>query len=332
MNMKFRRAIAAILCLTLCVQGLAQAEDIDKALVTLADKLAASTKEQGKKKVAVLDFTDLQGESTELGRYIAEQLTANLVMSKRDFSVLDRANLKSILAEHKLTAKGLIDPENAKKLGMFAGVDALILGTMVHKKENISLTAKVITTDTAEIVGAARAEFTVDETVKQLESAPNLAKDATVSEPSSPTSITRPFGDLQAKASVILLPGDNIYGYATMALTIFNTSDSKTYGVALEPDFYNKLNLSNSRGDEFKVTEVHGIETAFQGGNGMFMGQVSDVPPKSSIIITAKSQMRWNGRPGEYRPYRLQTVVIFGIESQGRHPELKKYNLVQDVN
>jgi len=42
-------------------------------------------------------------------------------MSKRDFSVLDRANLNSILAEHKLTAKGLVDPENAKKLGMFSG-------------------------------------------------------------------------------------------------------------------------------------------------------------------------------------------------------------------
>jgi len=70
----------------------------------------------GKKKVTVLDFTDLQGGASELGKYIAEQLTVNLVMGKREFSVLDRANLKSILAEHKLTSTGLVDPENAKKL------------------------------------------------------------------------------------------------------------------------------------------------------------------------------------------------------------------------
>jgi len=37
-----------------------------------------------------------------------------------------------------------------------------------------------------------------------------------------------------------------------MTLVISNTSESKTYGVALEPDFYNKFNLMNSRGDEFK--------------------------------------------------------------------------------
>jgi len=52
----------------------------------------------------------------------------------------------------------------------------------------VSLTAKIITTDTAEVVGAARAEFTVDETVQQLESKPNTAKEApNVSEPQSPT-------------------------------------------------------------------------------------------------------------------------------------------------
>ena len=59
-------------------------------------------------------------------------MTVNFVMGKRDFSVLDRADLKKILAEHKLTALGLVDPDNAKKLGQFAGVDALIMGNMVQ--------------------------------------------------------------------------------------------------------------------------------------------------------------------------------------------------------
>lgn len=90
------------------------------------------------------------------------------VIGQHDFSVLDRANLKNILDEHKLTATGLVDPDNAKKLGQFAGVDALILGTMILKPQGISLTAKVVTTDTAEIVGAARTQFRNDDNVKQL--------------------------------------------------------------------------------------------------------------------------------------------------------------------
>ena len=91
----------------------------------MAHKLAASIKESGKKKVTVLDFTSLEGGSTELGKYVAEELTVNLVMEKREFSVLDRANLKTILAEHKLTAEGLINPENAKKLGQFPALTRL---------------------------------------------------------------------------------------------------------------------------------------------------------------------------------------------------------------
>src|SRR5258708_26166430 len=102
--MKPSRTITVILCVLSCSYALAQTQDIDKELSTLAEKLAPSITEHGKKKIAVIDFTDLQGVSSELGKYIAEQLTVNLVMGKRDFSVLDRANLKSILAEHKLTA------------------------------------------------------------------------------------------------------------------------------------------------------------------------------------------------------------------------------------
>ncbi|MEI9961037.1 MAG: FlgO family outer membrane protein [Limisphaerales bacterium] len=165
-SMNTHRILAAILSIAMCCHALAQ--DMDTELYNLTEKLAAQIKEHGNKKITVLDFTDLEGRSNELGKYIAEQLTVDFVMAKRDFSVLDRANLKKILAEHKLTATGLIDPENAKKLGMFAGVDALVLGTIIPKGTNISLTAKIITTETAEIVGAAKAVFKVDETVQHL--------------------------------------------------------------------------------------------------------------------------------------------------------------------
>ena len=67
------RAITVILCLLLCGHALAQSQDIDTELAKLSDKLATQIKDQGKKKVAVLDFTDLQGGSSELGKYSAEQ-------------------------------------------------------------------------------------------------------------------------------------------------------------------------------------------------------------------------------------------------------------------
>jgi len=152
--------------------SLARAQDMDTELTKLTENLATKMAAHGCKKVTVLDFTDLQGGSSELGKYIAEQLSVDFVMTNRDFSVLDRANLKSILAEHKLTATGLVDPENAKQLGKFAGVDALIIGNIIPKNQNINLTVKIITTETAEIVGGAKAEFKIDDIVRQFMSRP----------------------------------------------------------------------------------------------------------------------------------------------------------------
>lgn len=333
--MTLPRIVVAILGLWLCTPARAQIKEMDKELAEVATKLATLTKENGKKKVAVLDFTDLQGASSELGKYVAEELTVNLVMVKKDFAVLDRANLKKILAEHKLTATGLIEPENARKLGQFAGVDALILGTLTPKNQTINLTAKIITTDTAEIVGATKGEFKSDETVQKLLGQPAQTEDAAEPKPAgsaSPPPAPKPFGDLKASVeSVKLLPGDRVYGFARLTLIITNTSTTKTYGVGLHPNFYNNFNLSNSRGDEFKATEVSGVETAYDNGGGEFMGAVTDIPPKTAITIVSKSQVRWTGKPGEYRPYRLQTTVVFGEEDQGRHPDLRKYNLVLDI-
>src|SRR5437899_296918 len=51
----------------------------------------------GKKTVAVVDFTDLQGNVTELGRYLAEEFSTALVEEPRSFDVIDRIHLKVIL-------------------------------------------------------------------------------------------------------------------------------------------------------------------------------------------------------------------------------------------
>ena len=45
---------------------------------------------------------------------------------------------------------------------MFSGVDALILGTIIPRGQNVAITAKIIATDTAEIVGGAKTEFKAD--------------------------------------------------------------------------------------------------------------------------------------------------------------------------
>lgn len=130
--------------------------DFDRALETLVKDSVSATMASKKQKVAVLEFTDLNGQPSLFGKFLAEQISIGLVLSREQFTVVDRANLKSILSEHKLTEDGLIQPENAKKLGEFSGVDALLIGSATPTPSGYLVTVKVISTDKAEICGAAK--------------------------------------------------------------------------------------------------------------------------------------------------------------------------------
>jgi TolB-like protein len=267
--MKPHRFLAIAMCTLLCGHAVAQTQDIDKELSDLADRLAAPIKDSGKKKVTVIDFTDLQGGSSELGKYIADQLTVDLVMAKRDFAVLDRENLKSILAEHKLTAKGLVDPDNAKKLGQFAGVDAIILGSIVPRSNSVSLTARIITTDTAEIVGAAKAAFKMDDNVRQLLANATTeagGSDSLDSSGKEPASVVKKFGDLRVDLSPLRISNNNDYNapefLATMALA--NQNPKKSIWVGLHRDDFSRVfaSLTPQDGTQYKVlvSSVAGIQ------------------------------------------------------------------------
>jgi curli biogenesis system outer membrane secretion channel CsgG len=283
------RIIIALLCFVL--GGRALAQDIDTELANLTEKLATQITDQGKKKIAVIDFTDLQGGTSELGKYIAEQMNVDFVLNKRSFSVLDRANLKSILDEHKLTASGLVDPDNAKKLGQFAGVDALIMGTIVPKGQNISITAKIVTTDTAEIIGAGRAQFSQDTNVQQLASqqsatpssgggASSLDKDA--------AKVTKKLGDLSVGLqSLQLVNGGRQY---VLTMTLANISAKKSIWVAMSGGMVGHAHqtVTDPNGYEFVNADrdVTGVASTFFQYPANAFTQATEIKPGDSTEVT----------------------------------------------
>src|SRR5207245_184740 len=112
------RAVVRILgslltSLLLSQPALAYEQEVKQLSAQMAEVIAKS----GKKSVAVVDFTDLQGNVTELGRFLAEEVSVALAMAAKDFQVIDRTNLKTVLQEHKLASTGIIDPQTARKVG-----------------------------------------------------------------------------------------------------------------------------------------------------------------------------------------------------------------------
>jgi Curli production assembly/transport component CsgG len=249
MSMRNPLRFVMVLLLAAALQPLpASAQNLDTELAALAEALAKQIKEAGLKKISVVDFSDLQGNYNELGRFIAENLTVNMVAHRKDFSMVDRANLKRILEENKLSMAGLVDPANAKKLAEISGVDALIIGNVTPLKTDVSITAKITSTATVEIVGAGRGSIRRGEEIDQLldRGIANTADNTGSSGPSgssvssrkefSASATTQKFRDFEVQLlSFKILP--NGVGFA--ALQVNNTS-KQTIGLA--------GNLYNDRG------------------------------------------------------------------------------------
>src|SRR5262245_28954473 len=116
-----------------------RAQDFSRMASTVAAKLTAAQK----KSVAITDFTDLQMNVTELGRYLAEAFQEALVNEAKAFRVIDRTHLKAIIQEARLSSTGLIDPSTARQLGRIAGVETLVTGSITQFGDSIRLSVKL---------------------------------------------------------------------------------------------------------------------------------------------------------------------------------------------
>ena len=156
--------LSVIFCFSVVHISIAYEDEINKLSATMAEKIAKA----GKTKVAVVDFTDLQGNVTELGRFIAEEFSVALAGAGKGFKVVDRTHLKSIIKEHRLSSTGVIAPETAKKLGKIAGVHALVTGTLTPFGDSVRISVKILDTTTAEVIDANRGNIAKTQAIKEL--------------------------------------------------------------------------------------------------------------------------------------------------------------------
>ncbi|MCX5829256.1 MAG: FlgO family outer membrane protein [Deltaproteobacteria bacterium] len=163
------KTILPTLCVILLLCG--GSENVfayEQAISKISATLAKSVVKSGKKSIAVVDFSDLQGNVTELGRFLAEEISGDLAITAQGFEIIDRTHLKSILAEHNLSLSGLVDQKTVKKLGKIAGVDAVITGSVTPFGDSIRITCKIIATDTARVFGAAKGDIAKTKAIEDL--------------------------------------------------------------------------------------------------------------------------------------------------------------------
>lgn len=208
----------------------------EKEIEQLSEQMAAKIAAKGKNTVAVVDFTDLEGNVTQLDRFIAEEFSVALAGAGKGFRVIDRTNLKIIIKENNLSATGLIDPATARQLGMITGVDALVTGTLTSFGDNVHLTVKVLDSNTADIIDSAKVDIAKTPAIDEL-----LGKEIPAEIAVNPSiGVTENVEDKKAVMSQVVKD------------ILFELKECKVSGTALTC----RLTATNKKGSD-KVIRIH---------------------------------------------------------------------------
>jgi TolB-like protein len=355
-NMRTKFYIIALSLLCGLPTRQAQAQSFDRELMELSTVVSKSLKDSERRKATVLDFMDLQGNVSELGRFIAEQFSVALVMSRTGFSVMDRANLKSILAEHKLTIAGLVEPENAKKLAQISGVDAIILGTMTALRDEIVVTVKVIATDTAEILGAAKARIPK---TKDLEALLGTTISSIPTDPQVGGSGITPFagrtatsnpkldlvklvqvdknstqvGELFIRVESVRESSDDSGAYKVVTLALANASSNKPLLASLRNGGRYFAALTDNQGMELQVVSRFHINGIKDGHSELAADEFSQIAPGKPARITLRFPMKSRSIAASTTTYRLEFELAVAADVlDGKLINAKQHNILIDID
>src|SRR6476659_1865285 len=102
--------------------------------------------------VAIIDFESNNAANPELGKQIGEVLVGTL-SGETGFQLVDRTHMNTVLRENELNLTGLVNPDQATKVGKLVGARILITGKVFALDKQLFITAKLIGTETTLVDG-----------------------------------------------------------------------------------------------------------------------------------------------------------------------------------
>jgi TolB-like protein len=104
-------------------------------------------------RIAVLPFVPTQKEyeaDNQFGKYFAEVLTGKIT-SRKEFRVFERSRLDAVTKELALNLSGMINENEAKKIGELAPIDYILTGTFTKMKSEVQVNGRIINVVSGEI-------------------------------------------------------------------------------------------------------------------------------------------------------------------------------------
>lgn len=108
-----------------------------------------------KYRIAVMKFQALNdtSENSRLGTMVSEMFTTEVVNSDA-FKIVEREQLRKIMAELNVGQSGIIDTTEAQKIGKMLGASAIITGSVMKMGDQLRIDSRIIEVETGIIAGA----------------------------------------------------------------------------------------------------------------------------------------------------------------------------------
>jgi TolB-like protein len=159
-----RLLFAAAAALLLATAPLFSQEDLSLSRAMeqkgLLQGLAASPSgtQEEKMTVAVLDFLNVDGSQSVLGRYFAEQ-TGHYLAKRPKIILVERTQIDRLVEELDFSASGYVSDSSAIELGGMLGASAVVLGTLIRVGRKIEVHMKTIDTRTGAVLTSGSTEL-----------------------------------------------------------------------------------------------------------------------------------------------------------------------------
>ncbi|KAF0124889.1 MAG: hypothetical protein FD189_2154 [Elusimicrobia bacterium] len=154
--------------LAVCVLALFAAGASASELGRKFDQTASAFVQAGKARglegatLAVFPFQADEKLSKKRVDFAVGELLASQLLAKGFYKLTERAQLEDVLREQKLGLSGAVDSEAAVNVGKLLGARLLVLGNVIRMGRSYQITAKLIESETSEMIASQITEVPVE--------------------------------------------------------------------------------------------------------------------------------------------------------------------------
>lgn len=117
---------------------------------------------------AIFPFEERGAGVKDCGLKVSDILTARLLV-KPELYLVDRQDMKKTLEELELNLSGAVKPDQAVQVGKLTGAKIIVTGSIIETDKTLYLVAKVIGTETTQVLGDSVKGRTSDELAPLVE-------------------------------------------------------------------------------------------------------------------------------------------------------------------